>query len=42
MLAVPTRAAGRLGHLTAHDLSELDRGIRAALAEAAQEPESGA
>ena len=42
MLAVPTRAAGRLGHLTAHDLSELDHGIRAALAEAAQEPESDA
>lgn len=37
MLAVPTRVAGRLGHLTAHDLSELDHEIRAALTDAAKE-----
>ena len=33
ILAVPARAQQRLAHLTAHDVSELDHEIRAALAE---------
>jgi phage terminase Nu1 subunit (DNA packaging protein) len=37
MLALPSRISGRLGHLTAHDLSEIDHEIRRALAEAAQD-----
>ncbi len=35
MLALPSRLSGRLGHLTAHDLSEIDHEIRAVLTEAA-------
>ena len=33
MLAVPSRVAQRLPHLTAHDVSEIGAEIRAALAE---------
>jgi phage terminase Nu1 subunit (DNA packaging protein) len=33
LLAVPSRAAQRLPHLTAHDVAEVDREIRDALAE---------
>ena len=33
MLAVPSRVAQRLPHLTPHDVSEIDAEIRAALAE---------
>jgi phage terminase Nu1 subunit (DNA packaging protein) len=33
MLAVPSRVSQRLPHLLAHDLSEIDLEIRAALAE---------
>ena len=33
MLAVPSRVAARLPHLTAHDVAEIDAEIRAALAE---------
>ncbi len=33
MLAVPSRVAQRLPHLTAHDVSEIDSEIRAVLAE---------
>jgi phage terminase Nu1 subunit (DNA packaging protein) len=33
MLAVPTRAAQRLPHLTAHDVSEIDREVRDVLTE---------
>src|SRR5262249_47839179 len=33
MLAVPSRAAQRLPHLTAHDIGEVDREIRDALSE---------
>jgi len=36
LLAVPSRVATRLGHLTAHDLSEMDLEIRAVLAELAE------
>jgi phage terminase Nu1 subunit (DNA packaging protein) len=36
MLAVPSRAAQRLPHLGAHDVSEIDREIRDALAEAGE------
>jgi phage terminase Nu1 subunit (DNA packaging protein) len=32
LLAVPSRVAARLPHLTAHDILEIDREIRAALA----------
>lgn len=35
MLAIPSRVGARLPHLTAHDLSEIDREIRDALAESA-------
>ena len=35
MLALPSRVAQRLGHLTAHDLSEIDHEVRAVLSEAA-------
>lgn len=35
MLAIPSRVGARLSHLTQHDLSELDREIRDALAESA-------
>lgn len=35
LLAVPSRVSARLGHLTAHDLSEMDLEIRAVLAELA-------
>ena len=35
MLALPSRVALRLGHLTAHDLSEIDHEVRAVLSEAA-------
>jgi phage terminase Nu1 subunit (DNA packaging protein) len=31
ILAVPSRCAARLPHLTAHDISEIDQEIRAAL-----------
>jgi phage terminase Nu1 subunit (DNA packaging protein) len=37
MLALPARIGQRLGHLTAHDLSEIDRETRDALAEAADD-----
>ena len=33
MLAVPSRCAARLPHLTAHDVAEIDAEIRAVLAE---------
>ena len=33
MLAVPSRCAARLPHLTPHDLAEIDAEIRAALTE---------
>ena len=33
MLAVPSRVAQRLPHLTAHDVSEIDAEVRAALTE---------
>jgi phage terminase Nu1 subunit (DNA packaging protein) len=33
MLAVPSRAAQRLPHLTAHDVSEIDREVRDVLTE---------
>lgn len=33
LLALPSRVGSRLGHLTAHDLSEMDLEIRATLAE---------
>jgi len=33
MLAVPSRCAQRLPGLTAHDVSEIDREVRAALTE---------
>ena len=33
MLVVPSRAAQRLPHLTAHDVSEIDQEVRAALTE---------
>jgi phage terminase Nu1 subunit (DNA packaging protein) len=36
MLAVPSRAAQRLPHLGAHDVSEIDREVRDALAEVAR------
>jgi phage terminase Nu1 subunit (DNA packaging protein) len=39
MLAIPSRAAQRLPHLTAHDVAEIDsevRGVRAELAEPRQ------
>jgi phage terminase Nu1 subunit (DNA packaging protein) len=39
MLAVPSRAAQRLPHLGAHDVSEIDREVRDALAEAARSGE---
>jgi phage terminase Nu1 subunit (DNA packaging protein) len=32
MLAVPTRCAAQLPHLTAHDVSEIDCEVRAVLA----------
>jgi hypothetical protein len=35
MLAVPSRAAQRLPHLTAHDVAEIDVEVRAALTEIA-------
>ena len=37
MLAVPSRAAQRLPHLTAHDVSEIDREVRDALGELGQD-----
>lgn len=36
LLALPSRIQQRLGHLTAHDVSEIDRELRDALAEAAK------
>jgi phage terminase Nu1 subunit (DNA packaging protein) len=33
MLAVPSRAAQRLPHLSAHDVAEIDAEVRAALVE---------
>ena len=33
MLAVPSRAAARLPHLTTHDVSEIDSEVRAVLTE---------
>lgn len=33
MLAVPSRAAQRLPHLTAHDVAEIDAEVRAVLME---------
>jgi phage terminase Nu1 subunit (DNA packaging protein) len=33
MLAVPSRVAARLPHLTTHDVSEIDNEVRAALTE---------
>jgi hypothetical protein len=33
MLAVPSRVAARLPHLSKHDVAEIDAEIRAALAE---------
>ena len=33
MLAVPSRVAQRLPHLTAHDVAEIDAEVRAVLAE---------
>jgi phage terminase Nu1 subunit (DNA packaging protein) len=33
MLAVPSRAAQRLPHLSAHDVREIDAEVRAALTE---------
>jgi phage terminase Nu1 subunit (DNA packaging protein) len=33
LLAVPSRCAARLGHLTAHDVAEIDAEVRAALTE---------
>ena len=35
LLAVPSRCAARLGHLTTHDVAEIDAEVRAALAEVA-------
>jgi len=35
LLALPSRAAARLGHLTPHDLSTLDHKVRAILLELA-------
>jgi phage terminase Nu1 subunit (DNA packaging protein) len=39
MLAVPSRAAQRLPHMTAHDVGEIDREIRDALSELSNETE---
>ncbi|MEO0957086.1 MAG: terminase small subunit [Pseudomonadota bacterium] len=39
MLAVPSRVQQRLAHLTAHDVSEIDREVREVLAEIADEAE---
>jgi phage terminase Nu1 subunit (DNA packaging protein) len=36
MLAVPSRAAQRLPHMTAHDVAEIDREVRDALSEAGE------
>ena len=36
MLAVPSRAAQRLPHMTSHDVGEIDREIRDALSEAGE------
>ena len=33
LLAVPSRCAGRLPHLTPHDVAEIDAEVRAALTE---------
>jgi phage terminase Nu1 subunit (DNA packaging protein) len=38
MLALPTRVQQRLGHLTAHDLAEIDREIRDTLTELSDDP----
>jgi len=37
MLSVPSRAAQRLPHLSAHDVSEIDLEVRAALTEIGNE-----
>ena len=37
LLALPSRAAARLGHLTPHDVATLDREVRAVLEELAHE-----
>ena len=37
MLAVPSRVAARLPHLTPHDVSEIDAEVRAVLAETASD-----
>lgn len=43
ILAIPSRIQPRLGHLTPHDIGEIDREIRAALTESAQNrPQTGA
>ena len=39
LLAVPSRAAQRLPHMTAHDMGEVDREIRDALMELGNETE---
>ena len=39
LLAVPSRAAQRLPHITAHDMGEVDREIRDALMELGNETE---
>lgn len=38
MLALPSRVQQRLGHLTAHDLAEIDREIRDSLEELSDDP----
>lgn len=38
MLALPSRVQQRLGHLTAHDLAEIDREIRDTLEELSDDP----
>ena len=37
MLAVPSRCAARLPHLTAHDVAEIDAEVRAALTEVGED-----
>jgi phage terminase Nu1 subunit (DNA packaging protein) len=37
MLAVPSRCAARLPHLTAHDVAEIDAEVRAVLGEVGEE-----
>ncbi len=41
MLAVPSRVAARLPHLSKHDVAEIDQEIRAALSEIGSERKNG-